>query len=392
MQKISYRLVYNRKKNLNAEGKALVQIECYLRPNKIYISTHIYLKPYQWDNERKLIVNHPNEDELNMCLWEEMINYERQELSMWKRGVEPTLASMKQFATDGDHPTEIGFKEFAIRAINESTRCENTKKAMRYTIRTMSQFRPGYTWNDLTYVFLKELEAWYLRHDIGINTIAKHMQGIRALMNEAIHEGYMHRDNDPFQHYQIKKEKTAHRYLTPDELETIERMRVEKKLEHTRDAFLFCCYTGLRFSDFTTLMSDNLQRIGGETWLVKHTQKTGYNVKIPLTVIFRGKAMVLIKKYGDVEKLAAVGCNSDVNRKLSVIQQHAGIQTRITFHTARHTCATVLVHQGVPISTVQRILGHTKISTTQHYSEIMADTILTDLKKVNNFQDRGKKR
>lgn len=384
MEKISYRAVYNRKKKLNEQGKALVQIECYLRPNKFYVSTHIYLKPYQWDNERRMIINHPNEDELNMRLWEEMVNYERQELALWKRGVVPTLAILKQWATDSDHPTEIGFREFAMHAINESTRCANTKRAMRYTIRTMSQFRPGYTWADLNYQFLKELEMWYLRHGISINTIAKHMQGIRALLNEAINEGYLSREQDPFQRYSIKKERTVHRFLNPDELTRFEQLRPEKRLMHALDAFLFCCYTGLRFSDFISLVPENLKQLDGVTWLIKHTQKTGYEVKIPLSVIFGGKAMRLIERYGGIEQLADAGCNSDVNRKLAELQQMAGVQTRVTFHTARHTCATLLVHQGVPISTVQRILGHTKLSTTQHYSEIMADTILSDLRKVAN--------
>lgn len=43
MKKINYRLVYNRKKSLNSEGKALVQVEAYLESKKIYFSTHIYL-------------------------------------------------------------------------------------------------------------------------------------------------------------------------------------------------------------------------------------------------------------------------------------------------------------------------------------------------------------
>lgn len=45
MRKISYRLVFNRKNRLNAEGKALLQAEAYLNRRKVYFSTHIYLKP-----------------------------------------------------------------------------------------------------------------------------------------------------------------------------------------------------------------------------------------------------------------------------------------------------------------------------------------------------------
>ena len=61
----------------------------------------------------------------------------------------------------------------------------------------------------------------------------------------------------------------------------------------------------------------------------------------------------------------------------------AGITKRFTFHTARHTCATLLVHQGVPITTVQRILGHTSVRTTQIYSEVFAETLIKDLTLAN---------
>ena len=66
------------------------------------------------------------------------------------------------------------------------------------------------------------------------------------------------------------------------------------------------------------------------------------------------------------------------------------------FHTSRHTCATLLVHQGVPITTVQKLLGHTSVKTTQIYSEVLSSTIVRDLKnvqrkrkKVKMFPDKG---
>lgn len=59
------------------------------------------------------------------------------------------------------------------------------------------------------------------------------------------------------------------------------------------------------------------------------------------------------------------------------------------FHTARHTCATLLVHQGVPITTVQRLLGHTSVKTTQIYSEVMDETMIKDLMRANKKYNRG---
>ena len=68
----------------------------------------------------------------------------------------------------------------------------------------------------------------------------------------------------------------------------------------------------------------------------------------------------------------------------------------ITFHVSRHTCATLLIHQGVAITTVQKLLGHTSVKTTQIYSEVLSGTIVRDLKnvqrkrrKVKIFPDKG---
>jgi integrase len=170
----------------------------------------------------------------------------------------------------------------------------------------------------------------------------------------------------------------------------MENVKVTGKLAHVRDAFLFCCYTGLRFSDFRHLKEDYFLKIKGQPWLMIQTEKTGYDLKIPLHLVFEGKALEVLQRYPSVAAFTQIGCNADTNRHLAVLQRMARIKTRTTFHTARHTCATLLCHQGVPITTVQKILGHTKLTTTQLYSEIMADTMVRDLTSVNkNMKKRN---
>ena len=68
----------------------------------------------------------------------------------------------------------------------------------------------------------------------------------------------------------------------------------------------------------------------------------------------------------------------------------AGINKKITYHTARHTCATLLVHQGVPITTVQKLLGHTSVKTTEIYSEVFDETIIKDLTRANQKYSKSR--
>lgn len=381
MQKIRYRLVYNRKKQLNKQGAALVQVEASLSKRKVYFSTRVYVRPSEWDRNSSTIMNHPHAVELNAWLYEFILNLEGFELSLWKRGIIPTLSQLKD-AVKKKRTADISFDSFSQSVIDSSTRKSGTKCNLRGTLAMMSSFRPEYVWEDLTCSFLKDFEAWLLTRGAAVNTVAKHLQNVRTLVNEAISAGYMSADADPFRSFSIKHEKVEHRFLDPEELKKMEEVNVSGKLAHVRDAFLFCCYTGLRFSDFRNLREDHFLKQKGQTWLFIKTQKTGYDVKIPLSLAFDGRALEVLQRYPTVGDFARIGCNADTNRHLAELQRKAGIKTRTTFHTARHTCATLLCHQGVPITTVQRILGHTKLTTTQLYSEVMADTIVRDLSNV----------
>ena len=96
-------------------------------------------------------------------------------------------------------------------------------------------------------------------------------------------------------------------------------------------------------------------------------------------MIFGGKALKILERYNSIESFAKIGKNAHVNQRLSELQLELQIETRITFHTARHTCATLLCHYGIPITTIQKILGHSSVTTTQVYSDVMAETIVRDL-------------
>ena len=382
MHKIRYRLVFNRRKQLNSQGKALIQVEASLNKRKVYFTTRMYVRPDEWDKLTSTIVNHPHAVELNAWLYEYILNLEAFELSMWKRGIIPTLVQMKE-AVKNKQTSDLSFEAFCMSAIRHSSRKTSTKKNLQTTLKMLNEFRPGYTWDDLTYSFLKDFELCLTNKGTAINTIAKHLRNLRTLINEAISAGYLSSDANPFHNYNIKHERVPHRFLNPEELQKMEGVKVSGKLAHVRDAFLFCCYTGLRFSDFCHLKNDYFLKIKGHPWLMIQTEKTGYDLKIPLHLVFEGKALDILSRYASISDFIRIGCNAVTNRHLATLQQLAKIKTRTTFHTARHTCATLLCHQGVPITTVQKILGHTKLTTTQLYSEIMADTLVRDLTKVN---------
>lgn len=390
MDKIRYRLVYNRQNTLNRQGTALVQVEAYLNQRKIYLKTNVYLKPGCWDRNRAQIINHPQAEELNTMLYEYILYLQGIELGFWKRGIPATLSLLKD-AVKKKSAVNISFSSFAKSAIDNSDKRQSTKDNLHTTLTVLHEFRSGLDFKDLTYTFLRDFEQYLREKGNAVNTIAKHMRQLRTLINEAINQGYMHADAYPFRKYKIKQEKGKHEFLTPDELKKLETVEVENKpMRQVLDAFLFCCYTGLRYSDFCQLTPDNFIRINGKRWLYFKSIKTRVEIRLPLHLLFESKALGILDRYPDVGSFTALPCNSEVNKQLRRLATLAKISKHFTYHTARHTCATLLIHDGVAITTVQRLLGHTSVKTTQIYSEVLSSTIVRDLKNVQKRQKKVK--
>lgn len=388
MDKIKYRFVYNRKKQLNKQGTALVQVEALLNQRKIYFKTNIYLKPEHWDKRTSQVIVHPQADDLNSMLFEFVLYLQGIELALWKRGVPATLSLLKD-AMKKNRSVNVTFPVFAKEYVQHSDRRESTKENLYTTITVLQEFRPGLDFKDITYTFLKDFEVYLREKGNGVNTVAKHLRQLRTLVNEAINQGYIHADAYPFRKFKIKQEKGRHEFLTPDELKKLENLEInDRKLRHVLDAFLFCCYVGLRFSDFCQITSANFIKVNGKRWLHFKSIKTGIELRLPLHLLFEGKALAILDRY-DITEFANLGSNSETNKVLAVITGMARIKKHITYHTARHTCATLLIHQGVPITTVQRLLGHTSVKTTEIYSEILSSTIVRDLKAVKRKRNNN---
>lgn len=394
LEKIRYRLVYNRQKSLNKQGTALVQIEAYLNKRKAYFKTNVYLKPENWSKEGAQVINHPQSNELNALLYEHILELQAIELSYWKRGIDATLSSLKEAVKKGIRPS-VSFLKFAKTVIENSDRKEGTKENLFSTVSALKEFRAVVDFTDITYAFLKDFDLFLRNKGLQTNTIAKHMRQLRTLVNEAINQGYICQEAYPFRKFKIKKEKKEHHFLLPEELDKLENLKLPKQKnnnQHVLDAFLFCCYVGLRFSDFKQLTYKHTVSIDGKEWLILNSIKTGVKLNIPLYILFNGKALRILKKYNSVEEFANLGCNSDTNRILQKLGSMAGIEKKFTYHTARHTCATLLLHQGVPITSVQRLLGHTSVKTTQIYSEVMDETLINDLVIANKKNSSRKVR
>ena len=385
MEKISYNLVFNRKKRLNKRGMALVQVEAYLNRKKMYFSTKIYLKPEQWDAKRKMVKNHPNANVLNRMLYENIAAIEQTELGLWQQGKSISLDLLKNSI---DKPLSNGrsFLTFFKEEIANSSLKESTRQNHLSTLELLQEFKKEVLFTDLTFEFVSSFDNYLQSKGYHLNTIAKHMKHLKRYINVAINKEYMDIQKYAFRKYKIKSIEGSHTHLAPEELHKFENLQLTgryTRLQKTKDAFLFCCYAGLRYSDFTNLTSANIVEFHQETWIIYKSVKTGMEVRLPLYLLFEGKGIQILQRYkDDLNSFFKLKDNSNINKELNILAGLAKIDKRVSFHCSRHTNATLLLYNGANITTVQKLLGHKSVKTTQVYANIMDITVVRDLEKT----------
>lgn len=245
---------------------------------------------------------------------------------------------------------------------------------------------------ELDYDFIIRFEKYlraYIPQDhhkkMGNNTVMKHIERLRKLINLSFKLGWM--VSDPFANFHAKFIKTERGFLSLLELQEIEKKNFTiPRLQLVRDLFVFSCYTSLSYIDAINLSAENI-RIGidGELWIYYNREKTTKPIHIPLLP----KALDIIEKYKDNSKAILQGrvfpkiSNQKLNTYLKEIADVCGIEKNLTFHIARHTFATtVTLSNGMPIETVSKLLGHSKIATTQIYAKVIERKVSDDMNRL----------
>ena len=217
---------------------------------------------------------------------------------------------------------------------------------------------------------------------LSSETVYTYFTVFSILMNKAVRLDLI--TSNPF-HKLSQSEKPQRRtkkkeYLTLEEVQKLADTPCDDwRVKH---AFLFCCFTGLRYIDVSRLKWKHIVKVGANEYQIEvMQQKTKEPVYVPLSENAR-------------KWLPEQGINGRENyvfqfRDRSIIYDYldkwakaAGIEKHVTFHVSRHTCATLLLYFGADIYTVSKILGHTSIQTTQIYAKVADEMKRT---AVNNI-------
>jgi len=221
-------------------------------------------------------------------------------------------------------------------------------------------------------------------------TCLAYQHQLTKILNDAVMSGVL--NVNPF--YSLNKNEkvgevpTSRDYLTKEELELM--ASAETKNQLAKRAFMFACFTGLRYSDVASLMWGNIQHTSlGQEIVIDSMQKTKHSVRIPLSDIAlswlpdRGNNAASQKVFAGLTSL----CQTNV--QLKKMAESVGINKTLSFHVARHTFATNAIAAGGDLFTVSKLLGHKDIQTTQVYADVIMPTRIDAVNKLSDFFGQG---
>jgi integrase len=227
------------------------------------------------------------------------------------------------------------------------------------------------------------------------NTTVKYIRNFNKIVRIAVEQGWLAKS--PYREMGYRLEEIDKPYLTFEELNSIINKEINiKRLDIIRDIFVFCCHTGLSFSDIKELTEDNIHiGIDKNWWIIKKRKKTNIVSKIPLL----DTPARIIEKYKDyprasnITTLLPVPSNQKMNSYLKEIADIAGINKILTTHTARRTFATtIMLQNGVSMEAVSKMLGHTSLFMTRKYAKVDEYYIAQETEKVRKIYENGLKK
>lgn len=221
----------------------------------------------------------------------------------------------------------------------------------------------------------------------NVNGANKHIQRLKKIVNFSYKMGYV--DSNRLLAYSLKFNPFVQEKLTWEEIDSIKAIEPHNNtLMLVRDVFLFQCFTGLAYSDVKKLCYNHLIKgVDDNLWINMSRTKTKREFSVPVLK----PAMDILDKYfircreGE-NVLFPVLSNQKMNAALKIIGEVSGIKKSLSTHVARHTFATTItLLEGVPLETVSKMLGHSKIATTQIYSVVTQLKISRDIISLNKM-------
>lgn len=387
-----------KKTKVNKKGKAPIYARITTSGQATEIHTQCQVEPVHWNQrlERCML-----RDAVSTQINEIIASYRANILAAYdnilkegkdadcfaiKERLEHAVGSSRMFLAEFSRCCDKRQKEVGIRIT------QLTANKYHQLLRYMAEYtKEQYKKDDLpldsvTYEYIDGLNTFMqTAHQCRNNGAVNLLCCLKNFILYAIRNEWI--EKNPFRYYKMKIDKTNVKVpLTKEELDRLIQKRLpNERLDRIRDVFVFCCLTGLAFTDADNLRREHITTDEyGTTWIHKPREKTAVMSQIPLLPL----PIELLAKYeSDTElqtkgKMLPVPSNQKMNAHLKEIADLCDIPKNLTTHCARHTFATLAIEYGMPIDIIAKILGHTNTNMTRHYARISEANISREMQKI----------
>ena len=377
--KATYTLIFDRKKKASAKSEGVIEILIYFdKRNKRYLSTKIKVLPLQWDEKNRVINSkHSNSIELNQSLKQMIYDIEKFELSQKNYGKGFNVEKLNDWLKSNKQPLTFN-KFFSDHLKADLKLLPQSAKPQYRSLELLNEFNSNISFAEVDYSFIHSFDAFLYEKGFAPYAVWRIHKDLRKFINLAINFKYLSYDQYPYRTFKLVKPRNKHVYLNYNELAAVEQIDVSDvpDVQLAKDIFLMQCYTGLRFSDVSTLnVAQIIKDKQGYKIILQRMQKVDRRLVLKLWELFNGKPNDLVKKYA--HNLDAGCClfgvkvyNSKLNINLKTLQAAAELNKTLTTHVGRHTFGTLYAHKTGSIFEVMKTMGISKYETAKIYIDL----------------------
>lgn len=379
------RAVFNRKKKATETITGSIEIVVCLQRERTYFSTDIKITTAQWQDG--FIVNHPKAARLNGVIQKQIDDFEDILTTMRVLGKSMTITKFRE-QIDCKKPNRINFLQWMRERIEARSLRQGTKKGHTTTLFALERFGKIQTFDDLTRgniyafdLFLKE-EKTETSTGKPINRSQAAIHNYHKRLKSYINEAYMLEliKENPYDKFIDKRGEAGDRpHLTKEQVTQLLKLKQECKIPEDceyLDFFLFQIFTGMAYSDAKAFnYEEHVVKVNGNLFIDGERIKTGFKFFTPILPI----TMEILKRNNFKMHIIS---NQKYNAFLKGVGMAIGCNFPLSSHCGRHTFAcTIMANEGVSMETIQKMLGHKSLKTTEIYAKLSVDYVSKNLKK-----------
>ena len=207
------------------------------------------------------------------------------------------------------------------------------------------------------------------------------LRHLKAIFNRAIDWGYI--DVNPFKGIKLKIPVIHPVFINKKELELI----VSKESDHTLALlYRWAFFSGMRLGEIVQLLWDDVNM---KTKIIQVKNKDGFTTKskrervVPISKPLK-RILKSVKSNGSYvfSKNGERFNPTYASRAFNKCVRFAGLNDKIHFHTLRHSFASNLAQKGINLYVIQKLLGHSNITTTQIYSHLRTEDLVKAINEL----------